>query len=212
MIIGLLGAIGSGKNTAADILVRDHDFIRFSFASALKDATADIFGWPRNLLEGDTAESRQWREEVDEWWSKELGIENFTPRLSLQLLGTEALRNHFHKDIWLLSLKYKLQTQPNTNIVISDARFTNEIKMIQDQGGLLVRVDRGEKPDWWEVAVAAYNGDNHCEEMMRTAYSHIHESEWAWAGCEPHIIVDNNGDLDDLNDQMSMVIKTSKTQ
>lgn len=198
MIVGLLGSIGSGKNTVAQILVESYGFRQESFASSLKDACANIFSWPRSLLEGNTEHSRQWREEVDEWWAEKLGIEGFTPRLALQLVGTDVMRNHFHKDIWFLSLQYKLLTMPNTNVVISDARFPNEIRMIEELGGMLIRVDRGPKPEWWNVAVAAYNGDGHCEEMMRTVYGHVHESEWAWVGCEPHLVIRNEGTLEDL--------------
>lgn len=206
MIIGLLGSIGSGKNTVADILVRNHSFARYSFASTLKDATANIFGWPRNLLEGDTEEGRQWREEVDEWWAKKLDMPGFTPRLALQLLGTEVFRTHFHPDIWINSLLYQLETQPNTLKVISDARFANEIDAIRSVGGILIRVDRGPKPEWWEIAERAYRGDTHCEEMMKTAYCHVHESEWRWAGCVPTFVISNNGTLDDLHNEVSRIV------
>jgi hypothetical protein len=196
--IGLLGSIGSGKNTVADILVRKHGFVRYSFASTLKDATASIFGWPRNLLEGDTEEGRKWREEIDPWWAKKMDMPNFTPRLALQLLGTEVFRNHFHSDIWINSLLYQLETQPNTNKVISDARFFNEVRAIHQVGGMMLRIDRGSVPVWWEIAVRAYNGDTHCEQMMRTVYKDVHESEWAWAGCVPAAIIRNEDTLERL--------------
>jgi hypothetical protein len=209
MIIGLLGSIGSGKNTVARMLVEQYGFHQESFASSLKDACAMIFCWERELLEGSTEESREWREKVDEWWATKLGIEGFTPRLALQLVGTDVMRNHFHKDIWFLSLQNKLRQNPNRNVVISDARFPNEIRMINELNGRLVRVDRGPKPEWWEVAVRAYRGDAHCEDMMRVAHGHIHESEWAWVGCEPSIIIDNNGTLGDLRNQVSRMVSPS---
>ena len=83
MIIGLVGFIGSGKDTAADYLVNFHGFRRDSFAATLKDAVADIFGWDRTLIEGRTTESREWRECQDDWWSKRLGMP-ITPRWILQ--------------------------------------------------------------------------------------------------------------------------------
>ena len=45
MIIGVTGFIGSGKDTIADLLVTNHKFKRVSFASSLKDAAANVFGW-----------------------------------------------------------------------------------------------------------------------------------------------------------------------
>ena len=74
MIIGFVGLIGSGKDTAADYLVNNRGFKRDSFAAPLKDAVANVFGWDRQLLEGATAESRHWREQTDLWWASRLGI------------------------------------------------------------------------------------------------------------------------------------------
>jgi ferredoxin len=62
MIIGICGLIGSGKGTVADVLV-DQGFTKVSFADKLKDGVSTIFGWNRAMLEGDTDESRQWREQ-----------------------------------------------------------------------------------------------------------------------------------------------------
>ena len=68
MLIGLVGLIGSGKDTVAEQLVKQHNFKRDSFAKSLKDATANIFGWDRALLEGHSKESREWREQPDRFW------------------------------------------------------------------------------------------------------------------------------------------------
>ena len=84
MIIGITGLIGSGKDTAADYLCTVHGFKRMSFAGTLKDAVAAVFGWDRELLEGSTKASREWREQVDEWWANRLGIPDLTPRYILQ--------------------------------------------------------------------------------------------------------------------------------
>ena len=65
LIIGICGFQGSGKDTVADYLVNTHDFRRISFAGTLKDAVSAIFGWDRELLEGRTRESREWREQID---------------------------------------------------------------------------------------------------------------------------------------------------
>ena len=72
MIIGICGLIGSGKGSAADILVEEHNFTKISFADKLKDGVASVFNWDRNNLEGDTDDSRAWREEPDKFWTKEV--------------------------------------------------------------------------------------------------------------------------------------------
>ena len=62
MIIGICGLIGSGKGTVADVLVDEHGFQKISFADKLKDAVSVLFDWDRDMLEGETSESRFWRE------------------------------------------------------------------------------------------------------------------------------------------------------
>jgi hypothetical protein len=142
MIIGVCGFIGSGKDTIADYLVNIHQFRRESFANTLKDAVSQVFGWDRQLLEGRTKYSREWRDQIDSWWATRLNMPDLTPRLMLQLWGTEVCRRGFHDDIWIASLENKLRNCQD-DVVISDCRFPNEIKAIKAQGGIVVRVIRG---------------------------------------------------------------------
>ena len=58
MIVGICGLIGSGKDTIADHLVKDHNFVKISFADKLKDTVATLFDWDRTLLDGKTEQSR----------------------------------------------------------------------------------------------------------------------------------------------------------
>ena len=69
MIVGIVGFIGSGKDTAAEYLENEHNFKKESFAASLKDAVSNVFGWDRDLVEGQTEKSREWRNQVDEWWA-----------------------------------------------------------------------------------------------------------------------------------------------
>ena len=98
-IVAICGFQGSGKDTLASILIEKYGYKKLSFAGAVKDVASVVFSWDRKMLEGDTKESREWREKVDEWWSKKLGLPNLTPRYILQQFGTDLFRNHFHKDI-----------------------------------------------------------------------------------------------------------------
>jgi len=195
MLIGILGRIGSGKGTVADELVDTYGFRKDSFAASLKDITATLFNWDRAMLEGDTPESRAAREVVDEFWAEKLNIPNFTPRLALQLLGTDVFRNNFHQDIWVLSVMARYKD--NDNVVISDARFPNEVQIIRDLGGRIIQVDRGEEPEWWSTARIAANGNTHAIEAMDKHHG-IHASEWAWSNETPDELLLNNGELSDL--------------
>ena len=202
MIIGICGFIGSGKDTVANMFV-ERGCVQDSFAAPLKDVCASVFGWQREMLEGDTVESRDFRETPDVFWTTKLGVPNFTPRLALQLLGTEVLRNHFNENIWLNSLEYRIRKQltdaPCT--VISDARFRNELNLIKEMGGVIIWVQRGELPEWFETAKTAHENVI-SRKIMETKYRDVHESEWNWAGYPADYIVNNNGTLEELAKQV----------
>jgi hypothetical protein len=203
MIIGICGFIGSGKDTVADFLVNFHEFRRESFASTLKDSVAAVFGWDRTLLEGRTAEAREWREQVDPWWAERLNMPTLTPRWVLQYWGTEVCRRSFHDDIWIASLENKLRNSKD-NIVISDCRFPNEIEAIKKANGIIVWVQRGALPEWYDDAVSANQGNNIGINAMKLRK--IHASEWAWLGSEFDHVIDNNGTIDDLFKQAQSLV------
>jgi hypothetical protein len=203
MIIGICGFIGSGKDTVADFLVNFHEFRRESFASTLKDSVAAVFGWDRTLLEGRTAEAREWREQVDPWWAERLDMPTLTPRWVLQYWGTEVARKSFHDDIWIASLENKLRNSKD-NIVISDCRFPNEIQAIKKAGGQIVWVQRGALPEWYDDAVSANQGHNIGINNMKLRK--IHASEWAWLGNEFDHVIDNNGTIDELFKQAQSLV------
>jgi hypothetical protein len=203
MIIGICGFIGSGKDTVADYLVNFHEFRRESFASTLKDAVASVFGWDRTMLEGRTKEAREWREQVDPWWAERLAMPTLTPRWVLQYWGTEVCRKSFHDDIWIASLENKLRNSKD-NVVISDCRFPNEISSIKNAGGKIIWVQRGELPDWYDIAVSANQGHNWAFQELKMRK--IHASETAWVGTEFDAIIDNNGTIEDLYQQAKSIV------
>jgi hypothetical protein len=209
MIIGVCGFIGSGKDTIADYLTNFHGFRRESFANTLKDAVSYVFGWDRTMLEGRTKQAREWREQVDLWWSERLNMPDLTPRLMLQLWGTEVCRRGFHDDIWIASLENKLRTSTD-NVVISDCRFPNEIKSIREAGGIIVWVKRGELPEWYDWAASSNAGDRGnltwATSKTKLEKAGIHASETAWVGTKFDAVLDNNGSIDDLFEQVKDLV------
>jgi len=209
MIVGFVGFIGSGKDTAADYLVNFHGFRRDSFANTLKDAVAAVFGWDRTLLEGRTKEAREWREQIDPWWAERLSMPKLTPRWVLQHWGTEVCRQGFHDDIWIASLENKMR-KTGDNIVISDVRFPNEIKAIHNAGGLVVRVKRGDDPEWYQDAVNMNAGPQNMSwaiSKMRMEQRKIHASETAWVGGNIDKIVLNDSTIDALFSELRSLVE-----
>jgi hypothetical protein len=189
MLIGIVGLIGSGKDTVAERLVEKHGYIKDSFAKSLKDAVAAMFNWDRDMLEGDTVSSRHWREQADPFWSQRLG-KSVTPRWVLQHFGTEVMRGHMYDGIWLDSCMGRYKGQ---NTVISDTRFINEIKTIKENGGIIVCVKRGELPT---------------KKTMQEKGAH--QSEWDWLEQDYDIVIENNGTLEDLYNKIDDLIVSNK--
>jgi len=196
MIIGICGLIGSGKGTVGDILV-EQGYKKVSFADKLKDGVATIFDWDRSMLEGDTDESRTWREQPDEFWSNETKME-VTPRLVLQLFGTDCLRNGFYDGVWVSLLKKHILDNPG-DYVIPDVRFRNEQNMIRELGGKVWQVKRGKDPEWFTRAI--FDNNNPETSNLMNGFD-IHESEYKWIDVNTRFdsILHNEGTIAELKD------------
>lgn len=55
MIIGISGLAGAGKDTAADFLVRNHKFVKVSFADPMKRICRDIYGFSIDQMWGPSS-------------------------------------------------------------------------------------------------------------------------------------------------------------
>jgi hypothetical protein len=214
-IIGITGLIGSGKGTIATALVNNHSYTKMSFADAVKDACAVIFGWDRKMIEGDTPESREWRTQVDEFWSDRLGIPDFTPRMAMQLLGTEAGRGVFGEEIWVSTVEKRILSMTEGHgVVIPDVRFPNEIQCIKKMHGIIVQVRRGDLPEHWDLTVLYNRSQAGLIPKNPTIEAHgkwldenIHASEREWIGMDiPDYVVFNDAGIERLEYAAKMLI------
>jgi len=197
-VVGICGLIGHGKDTAAGFLI-EQGYQRISFAGVLKDTCAALFGWDRILLEGNTTESRAFREQVDTWWANRLDIPEFTPRYALQHIGTDVFRRNFHPDIWVAACERQIE-MTDKNVVISDCRFYNELNVIKRLGGKTAVVWREQKPDWWATAsnVNKSGTNSQTNNTMQVIFPEVHPSEWSWAGWNFDYQINNTSTLENL--------------
>lgn len=213
MRYAIMGLIGSGKNTVSQYMQQQSNMVSFAFADRLKDVLAVAFGWDRQLLEGVTTESREWRDKPDPYWSRVLKRE-FTPRMALTEWGTDLIRNHFCDTFWVNILGVDIEKLPvETNIIVTDCRNRNELEYVKSLGFVFIEVMGNNQPQWYYDIMNIRQQDKYnCDELetdkkiemfMKQNYPTIHSSEYAWVGVvEPEIKIDNTGSLIDLYNQV----------
>lgn len=222
MIIGLCGAQGAGKDTVGSILESKHGFVKLAFASALKDVLSALFSWPRDMLEGLTTESREWRETPNEYWSEKMAIPNFSPRRAMQIVGTDLLRNQLNKDIWINIIENKIMMLRESG---ENHRFF-QVYPERNQRFLHVYPPKADIPKAdipnINIVITDCRFANEFE-MIRNfpeariikivkdrrvelASSHSSENDWINVDCE---ILQNNGSIEDLELNLDAMIYSS---
>jgi hypothetical protein len=181
-IIGISGRMGSGKNTVGDIIEKicltneGPVFEQRSFAGKLKQIASLLTGIPVEKFE-----DQEFKKSLlgDEWGVVKDNPLNAIPvfedvqfnhlmsvREFLQKLGTEAMRDGLHTNVWVNALfadyksKRELLQADGTWIesdtgevdfavsikypkwIITDLRFPNEYKAVKEKGGITIRVVR----------------------------------------------------------------------
>lgn len=139
-LIGITGKAGSGKDTLADYLVRQHGFEKYSLSAPIKRLLNERFGWTDN----DWLD-REWKERPNPacgagpFTRAQLGT--FSPRSWAQWLGTEVGRIIGGEDVWINMIEREWNTA-KTRVVISDVRYDNEAARILSLGGVIIRIVR----------------------------------------------------------------------
>ena len=151
-LIGFTGAAGAGKDTAGMILAEQYGYHLFAFADPLYDALIAMTQY---------SEDRFRDRHLKEVEIPSLGV---SPRKLLQTLGTEWGRDTIDKDWWvkLARSRVRQRMQCGYDVVVTDVRFQNEVDMVREFEGTLIRIERegtaavrphvSENPAIWEQA------------------------------------------------------------
>jgi hypothetical protein len=145
-IIGLTGEARAGKDTVAKMIEQHYylaEVVRTGFAWKLKLSAMRIFH--PNATQEMALEWADWLKTQADVVIEEtdvIGVTNqITGRAFLQNYGTEAHRDTFGEDFWLDAVLWAGRDDCDI-LVISDARFENEVQRIRDRGGEVWRVER----------------------------------------------------------------------
>lgn len=141
-IIALMGPAGSGKSTAADLLVEEFGARRYSFAAPLKQLAQRTLMFSDAQMYGTQAE----KEATDPRYG-------FSARWFLQRLGTEGGRATFGDSFWTDMALAAIRRDAPALAVIDDCRFANEANAVIAAGGEVWRL---ECPDRETAADAAH--------------------------------------------------------
>lgn len=135
-LVGVCGKAGCGKDTAANYLHTRFGYYQYQLARPIKDAICAMFNLPYTI----------WHHDEKDW---NLPGCHYSPRMLAQTLGTEWGRN-IDENMWVRQLAaayVQINNDGETQgrepgLVISDVRFDNEANWIQQQGGVVIRIDR----------------------------------------------------------------------
>lgn len=164
IIIGVCGFAGSGKDTVGDRLVAANGFRKYALATPLKEYVKEVFDFtdeqlygtsskreeedPRYLFSGTCPRcGRRCKEIISESkWSCDSCAEVYprflTARLALQTLGTEWGRR-LYDNVWIDYAARRMKAAPHGKWVVTDVRFSNEVKTLRAQGARIIRLMRG---------------------------------------------------------------------
>jgi hypothetical protein len=171
MIIGLSGYAQSGKDTVAKILVEKHGYKRIAFADPIRKLLYEMDPLiPKGY--GESIINYRLQDMVDTYGWDKVKVDFPEARRLLQDVGLGA-RKLFGDTFWIYQALSDVA--PQDKVVVSDVRFVNEAKWIQDFKGQIWRVKR--------VGTSAVN-------------EHVSESELD--GYRVDQIFVNNGTVEDL--------------
>lgn len=193
-IIALCGCNGCGKDTLSNVLV-ENGYIPLAIADPVRKAVSIKFRWPLQKLKGLTKEDREWREEVDPYWSNILGW-SITPRRALELEGTQCNRDIFGKELNIGNLLLRLDEHKGSNILVTDCRFLNEFEALKKRGAIIVHIDRESVKESWYYDYKERN----------IVPKNVHRSRYEWIKENHDITIENNGSIEEFQREVKNLL------
>lgn len=196
LLVGLVGATGSGKTTIARGLVARAGFVNIHMGRPIKDMLLAL-----GLTEQQVAGSPEDRARPLEL------LGGRSARFALSTLGTNWGRNMISPDIWANAARARIAARfaeaPRTPIIIDDLRFPNDWAVVQSFDGVLLRVRRPEV----EVSRRATDHLYHGLRLQRLhrgdrllGWRPMHETEFHWPDAPANADIMNGGTPDALTD------------
>lgn len=182
MIYLITGLKRSGKNTFADMLQAEYEYIgyevlRISFADALREHLSIL----NPLVSAGVA----WNEAIAEFGYDQAKEKFAEMRRLMQVYGTEVVRDRIHNNFWAQQVFFAacnfFHNPRNKVVIVDDCRFHNEWKRFQDHplSVHLVRITRA----------GVVSADTHASEQLD------------WVRDVPNVIhLTNDGPKDDLRE------------
>ncbi len=140
MLFTLSGCKRSGKDTCFEILKTEWEsrgctVAKFAFADALREVCAIVFGYTNEHFQDELFK--------ESFPSPILGPD-WTPRRALQFVGTELFRSQVDADVWVrVGIQRIRALLPTVDVVVvTDARFENELRALKELGSLFVFIAR----------------------------------------------------------------------
>ena len=211
MIIGVSGRIGSGKDTVGEIIQKlcltnnGPKFEIKKYAGKLKQMASLLTGIPVEDFEDQEFKKSYLGAEWGTVKSNPLNAvpvfadvsfnESMSVRELLQKLGTEAMRDGLHTNVWVNALfaDYrgpKMSEYNPSNWIITDMRFPNEMEAVKERKGITIRVVRPVK------------------KSKTTA--RLHPSETSLDKARFNYTIFNDGSIADLIEKVRQILITEK--
>ena len=193
MIVAVSGKMGSGKDTAAEMLsyllfctdestVTYQDFVNYkrscikfprthAFADNLKKCLSILLN-----VDVDRLNDRDFKNSSIEW------LNGLTVRQMLQKFAT-GVRNEISEDFWIQSLFRKFH--PETDFwIITDLRYMNELSAIRKYESIIIRIIRN------DVEVSNHQSENDLDFYTKWDY-----------------VIDNNGSKEELFEKIKQIVR-----